>query len=196
MKQIRSVSFDTSFLLKNKPGINQVLKELKRDNISCYVTATVLSELESLKLWERINEQQYKTAMSRWKRVGGQVINFKNRFLSSELKRECVNSMGEHHGVKPVDIINDCNILITSLKNGVDLFISEDFHFTSKITLNVLEEVTNNACKEYYQMCDEEMYCVDTITFLEAYNHGIIDVAIVESRRQNIKKPDKVLKDS
>jgi rRNA-processing protein FCF1 len=193
MKQIRSVSFDTSFLLKNKPGINQVLKELKRDNINCYVTTTVLSELESLKRWERINEGQYKTAMSRWKRVGGQVINFKNRYLSSELKRECVNSMGEHHGVKPVDIINDCNILVTSLKNGVDLFISEDFHFTSKITLNVLDEVTNNACKEYYQMCDEEMYCVDTTTFLEAYNHGTIDVAIVESRRQDIKKSEKML---
>jgi hypothetical protein len=85
---------------------------------------------------------------------------------------------------------------VTSLKNGVDLFISEDFHFTSKITLDVLEEVTNNACKEYYQMCDEEMYCVDTSTFLEAYERGTINVNIVESRRQNIKKPDKLLKDS
>lgn len=196
MKDIRSVSFDTSFLLKNKPGVNKVLDELKRDSINCYVTATVLSELELLNQWERINKQQYKMAMSRWKRVGGQVINFKNRFLSSELKKECVNSMGEHHGVKPMDIINDCNILVTSLKNGVDLFISEDFHFTSKITLDVLEEVTNNACKEYYQMCDEEMYCVDTRTFLEAYERGTINVEIVESRKQDIKKPDKLLKAS
>ena len=50
--------------------------------------------------------------------------------------------MREHHGVKPENIINDCNIIITSLKNGVDLFLSEDFHFTSKITVDVLDEVT------------------------------------------------------
>jgi rRNA-processing protein FCF1 len=195
LKNIRSVSFDTSFLLKERPGVDKVLKELKRDSINCYITATVLSELEMLKNYDRINEQLFKLAMSRWKHVGGNIINFKNRLLSEEIKKECVESMGKHHGVSKQDIINDCNILVTSLKNGVDLFLSEDFHFTSKITLEVLNDVTNNACKEYYQMCGEEMYCVDTLTFLEAYNRGIINIKIIEALRQNIRKPGKSLKD-
>jgi rRNA-processing protein FCF1 len=191
LKNIRSVSFDTSFLLKEKPGVDKVLKELKRDNINCFVTSTVLSELELLKNYERINAQLFKLAMSRWKHVGGKVINFKNRFLSKEIMGHCVESMGKHHGVSKQDIINDCNILVTSLKNGVDLFLSEDFHFTSKITLDVLEDVTNNACVEYYQMCGEEMHCVDTLTFLEAYERGGINLEVVVALKLNIRKPGK-----
>ncbi|WP_455391958.1 hypothetical protein [[Eubacterium] cellulosolvens] len=193
MKEIRSASFDTSFLLKKTQEVNKVLNELKRDRIDCYITATVLSELEQLKLWERIDDQMFKMAMSRWKRVGGRVINFKNRFLSSELKRECVSAMGDHHGVEAKDILNDCRILVDTLKNGVDLFLSEDFHFTSKVTLAVLEEITNNACKEYHQMCGEELYCVDTRTFLEAYDHGVFNVELMEAMRQDIRKPRKTL---
>ena len=193
MKEIRSASFDTSFLLNEKPGVNKVIKELKRDRIDCYITATVLSELEQLKLWERIDQNIYKMAMSRWKRVGGMIINFNNRYLSSELKKECVGSMGEHHGVEAMDILNDCRILVDTLKNGVDLFLSEDFHFTSKITLSVVDEITNNACKEYHLMCGEELYCVDTDTFLTAYDHGNFDLRILEARRQIIRKPGKTL---
>lgn len=193
MKDVRSVSFDTSFLLKEKPEIDKVLKELKRDQINCFITSTVLSELEFLKNYGRINAQLYELAMSRWKHVGGKIIDFKNRFLSNEIMRQCVESMGKHHGVSKHDIINDCNILVTSLKNGVDLFISEDFHFTSIITIEVLHDVTNNACVEYFQMCGEEMHCVDTLTFLEAYNHGEIDLEIVAALKLNIRKPGKSL---
>jgi rRNA-processing protein FCF1 len=193
MKDIRSVSFDTSFLLKDDPDIKRVFKELERDGLESYVTSTVISELEHLKRWERINEQMYKMAMSRWKRVGGKVIAFKNRFLSNEFKNQCIESMGEHHGINPEDIINDCNIIVTSLKNGVDLFLSQDFHFTSKITLEVLEEVKNNACVEYHQMCGGEMYCLDAKTFLHAYKNGKLDLEIVESLLQNIRKPGKLL---
>ena len=193
MKNIRSVSFDTSFLLKEKPEVDKALKELKRDNINCFVTSTVLSELEHLKNYDRINEQLFNLAMSRWKHVGGVVINFKNRFLSREIINHCVESMGKHHGISKGDIINDCNILVTSLKNGVDLFLSEDFHFTSKVTLDVLEEVTNNACQEYFQMCGEEMHCVDTLTFLEAYSSGEINLEVVNALKLNIRKPGKSL---
>jgi hypothetical protein len=193
MKEIRSTSFDTSFLLKDKPEVNRVIKELKRDNIDCFITSTVLSELELLKLWGRIDDRLFKLAMSRWKRVNSKIINYKNRLLADEFKRKCVDSMGEYHGVNPDDIINDCRIIITSLKNGMDLFLSEDFHFTSRVTLDVLDEVTNNACVEYYQMCGEEMYCIDTNTFLKAYHKGNVDPKIIESRRKNIKKPGKLL---
>lgn len=191
MKVIRSVSFDTSFLLKDDPDVDRVIKKLKRDGISCYLTSTVISELEQLKIWNRIDERSYKKAMSRWKRVNARIIDFKNRFLSSEFGRQCVTSMEAHHGVKPEDIINDCNILVVTLKNGVDLFLSEDFHFTSKVTEDVLKDVTSNACVEYHQMCDEDLYAVDTKTFLKAYEKGKIDLEVFDSFRQDIKKPGK-----
>ena len=194
MKEIRSVSFDTSFLLSRKTGVDQVLKIIKHDQIKCYLTSTVISELEQLKVWDRIDEQMFKLAWSRWQHLGGSVINFKNRTLSTEINKYCTDSMEFYHGVSEKNIINDCNIIVNSLKNGVDLFLSEDYHFTSKITLQVLDEITNKACKEYYQMCDEEMFSIDTDIFLAAYNDGKIDIDIVESKRKSIIKPEKTLK--
>ena len=191
IKTIRSVSFDTSFLLKDNTDVDKVLKQLKRDRIPCYVTSTVLSELEQLKVWGRIDERTYNKAMSRWRRTRGMVIDFRNRLISSEIGRQCMASMELHHGVKEKDIINDCSIIVTSLKNGVDMFLSEDFHFTSRITENVLDEVTNNACLEYRQMCDEEMYAIDSGTFLRAYANGKLDLQVVKSTRKNVKKPRK-----
>jgi rRNA-processing protein FCF1 len=193
MKDVRSVSLDTSFLLKKSPNVNKVLDQIKHDRIGCYITSTVISELDLLKFWERIDLGIYKMAMSRWRRIGGKVINFNNRFLSTEIKKECVYSMGEHHGVKPEDILNDCNILVETLKNGVDVFLSEDFHFTSRVTLDVLDDIKNHACTEYHQMCGEDLYCVDTQTFLAAYDRGKLNLEIIEARRQNIKKSGKRL---
>ncbi len=51
--KVRSVSFDTSFLLHSKPSIDTVTKLLERDNIPCFITTTVVSELEQLKIWGR-----------------------------------------------------------------------------------------------------------------------------------------------
>lgn len=176
MKEIRSVSFDTSFLLKDDPDVDKIIKELKRDRIDCFVTSTVISELEQLKIWGRIDERTYNKAMSRLKRVNSKIIDFKNRFLSSEFGKQCITSMETHLGAKPKDIKNDCSILIEGLKNGVDLFLSEDFHFTSKLTEKVLEEVKNKACLEYHQMCGEELYSVDTKKFFKMYNEGRMDI--------------------
>jgi len=193
MKEVRSISFDTSFLLKESSDVDKILKKLRKDGLKCYITSTVISELEQLKVWGRIDERLYNKAMSRWKRVDGALIRFSNQLVSSKLKKECVISMGEHHGVKPEDIINDCNIIITSLKNGVDLFLSEDFHFTSSITEEVLKEVKNNACSEYSLMCGGEMFCVDSKTFLMVYDDGKIDTNVIEASHLNIKKPTKRL---
>jgi hypothetical protein len=188
MLDIRSVSFDTSFLLKNDPDVELVLKKLKRAGIECYVTSTVVTELDALRLNYRIDEDTYRKAMKRWHRVNAKVIDFKNRLLSGEFIRKCQESMGEHHGVGPDTIVNDCKIIVVGLKKGVDLFLSEDFHFTSKITDSVLKDITNNACKEYHQMCDEELYSVDTKTFLEAFQNGKLDLDVINERRKNIKK--------
>jgi len=192
--QVRSVSFDTSFLLKDDSSIDMAIKLLARDSIKCYITSTVVSELEQLKIWGRISSDVYHRAIKRWKKSHAIVIDFKNRFLSSAFGRECVLSMEKHHGVKKEDIANDCNILVSTLKNGVDLFLSQDFHFTSQITRDVIKEVKNAACNEYHQMCDSIMYSVDSKTFLNAYSKGNIDIDVVISRMQNIKKKGKLLK--
>jgi len=176
--QIRSISFDTSFLLKDDPSIDQVIKAIARDRISCFVTATVASELEQLKIWGRITESAYKKALHRWKQVRATVIDFKNRLLSDTLGQACLRSM-EHHGIDATHVKNDCNILVSTLKNGVDLFLSEDFHFTSAITKEVISEVKSAACSEYSLMCTAQLYSIDAKTFLKAYTKGFIDLETI-----------------
>jgi rRNA-processing protein FCF1 len=171
--QIRSISFDTSFLLKDDPSIDQVIKTIARDRIPCYVTATVASELEQLKIWGRITESTYKKALQRWMRVHATVIDFKNRLLSDSLGNACLRSM-QDHGIDANHVMNDCNILVSNLKNGVDLFLSEDFHFTSAITKAVISEIKNAACSEYFLMCDSQLFSIDAKTFLTSYTNGTI----------------------
>lgn len=171
--------------------IDKVIKILSRDNIVCFITSTVVSELEQLKIWGRITKPGYKQAIKRWKRSHATIIDFRNRLLSNAFGRTCINSMKKHHEVKAEDIANDCNILVSTLKNGVDLFLSQDFHFTSKITKDVIDEVSSAACSEYHLMCDSMLYSVDTTTFLDAYNHGQIDLDIVRSKMKSIKKNGK-----
>ncbi len=191
--KVRSVSFDTSFLLKEDSLVDRVIDALARDHIACFVTATVTSELEQLKVWGRITTSTYKTSTKRLMHTHASVIDFKNRLLADAFGQACVRSMGEHHGVRSPDIVNDCSILVSALKNGVDLFLSEDFHFTSAITKEVISEVTSAACTEYHQMCDTMMYSIDTRTFLEAYQHGTIDLDVVRARLQTIRKKEKRL---
>jgi rRNA-processing protein FCF1 len=191
--KIRSVSIDTSFLLHNKPSIDNVIKLLERDNIPCFITATVVSELEQLKIWSRISKKDYKQAVKRWKKSHATVIDFKNRLLSDAFGKACIRSMEKHHGVSKENIANDCNILVSTLKNRIDLFLSEDFHFTSAITKDVIDEVTNAACTEYYQMCDSILYSINAETFLDAYKNGNIDLDVVKSNIKSIRKSGKRL---
>ena len=190
---LRSISFDTSFLLKNKSEVDKCIKLIAKDLIPCFLTTTVLSELQQLKVWGRISSQQYRKAFSRWKKTRGQIIDFKNRLLSDLFENECVMLMKEHHGVTEKDVYNDCKILVSTLKNGMDLFLSEDFHFTSKITQDVIDEVTNAACTEFHQMCDAGLYAIDAESFLIVYDHGLIDVDEIEALMQNIRKSEKNL---
>jgi hypothetical protein len=90
-------------------------------------------------------------------------------------------------GVAPEEVLNDCSIMVIGLKHGVDLFLSEDFHFTSHATEEVLREVSNNACLEYHQMCGDEMYSVNTRTFLKAYSNGALDLDIMHAEHRKKK---------
>jgi len=191
--KIRSVSFDTSFLLKDSFFVDTAIKKIEHDCLPCFITTTVASELEQLKVFGRITEKEYKQASKRWKRVHATVIDFKNHLLSGSFGKACMISMEKYHGVKPADIVNDCSILVSALKNGVDVFLSEDFHFTSKITKEVVDEVSSMACREFHMMCDTHLYSVNAETFLEAYKDGNLDLDIVISRLKDIRKNGKLL---
>jgi hypothetical protein len=180
---LRSVSFDTSFLLKDDPTIDQVIKIIAKDRIPCFITVTVASELEQLKIWERITETEHKLAMHRWKRAHATLIDFKNRLLSDALGNACRRSMQEH-GIDAHDVINDCNILVSNLKNGVDVFLSEDYHFTSPITKDVIKEIQHAACKEYSLMCTTQLSSIDAKTFLKTYKNGSIHPPLFPSSRK------------
>jgi hypothetical protein len=190
---LRSLSFDTSFLLKDDLLVDRVIDMLARDQIKCFITSTVVSELEQLRVWGRITESGYKKAKKRWIHTNASVIDFKNRLLSDAFSGACVRSMEDRHGVSSPDIINDCSIIVSILKNGVDVFLSEDFHFTSAITKDVINEVKNAACSEYHQICDALLYSIDTRTFVEAYQKGTINLDIVHARLQSIRKDGKLL---
>jgi rRNA-processing protein FCF1 len=189
--QIRSVSFDTSFLLHEKYLIDKAIKLLVKDQIPCFITKTVVSEIEQLKVWGRITKIEYKRALKRWKKTNATVIDFKNRLFSDAFSKTCMQSMEDHHGVKSVNIANDCNILVSALKNGVDLFLSEDYHFTSKITKKVISEVKHAACSEYHQMCNSDLYSIDAFTFIKAYDNGTVDLNIIQKYMKSIKKSGK-----
>jgi rRNA-processing protein FCF1 len=186
--QIRSVSFDTSFLLHYKSSIDSVLKLLARDKIPCFITSTVVSEIERLRVFNRITEYDYRLALKRWKKVKATVIDFKNRLLSDTYGAQCLRAMEKYHGAQEKNVANDCKILVSNLKNGVDLFLSEDYHFTSKITKKVIKDVKSVACTEFHQMCDTVLYNIDAETFLKAYKNGFADIDIIESNLKNIKK--------
>jgi len=195
LMKVRSVSFDTSFLLHSKISIDNAIKLLERDNIPCFITTTVVSELEQLKIWGRITKFEYKLAIKRWKKSHAKIIDFKNRLLSDAFGRACINSMEKHHGVSKENIANDCSILVSALKNGVDLFLSEDFHFTSEVTKDVINEVKSAACIEYHQMCDSNLYSIDTETFLKAYMDGNINLEVIKANIKSIQKSGKRLYD-
>ncbi len=189
--KLRSVSFDTSFLLKEKPQIDDIIKLLTKDNVPCFITSTVVSELEQLRIWGKITADKHKMAIHRWKKTKGKIIDFKNRFLSDTFAKECMISMKTYHGVSEKDIANDCTILVSTLKNGIDVFLSEDFHFTSKITQQVIDDIASTACKEYHQMCKAFLYAVDAQTFLRSYHQGMFDVTVAVDMMSLIRKPGK-----
>jgi hypothetical protein len=187
--QIRSISFDTSFLVKDDVSIDLVIKIIARGRIACFVTATVASELEQLKIWGRITESTYKKAMKRWTHAHATIIDFKNRLLSDSFGNACLRSM-QNHGVDATHVINDCTILVSNLKNGVDLFLSEDFHFTSAITKEVITEIQYAACSEYSMMCNSRLYSIDAKTFLKTYFNKSIDLEAIQSLRDTRHKKE------
>jgi GNAT superfamily N-acetyltransferase len=193
ISEVRSVSFDTSFLMRLDPAVDRILKFLSKDAVPCFVTGTVLSEIEQLKVWRRVSPGQYELAMARWHRVGAKPIDFNNRLLESEMGRRCTISMEKMHGIGSSDIRNDCSAVMTALKNGVDVFLSEDWHLTSRVTDEVLRGVSAGACTEYKMMCGPELHALNARTFLAAYSHRHLDMEKADALRRDMRKPGKTM---
>lgn len=177
---IRSISFDTSFLLRDDQRVDAIIKSLAHHHTPSFITATVLSELEQLKIWGRITQTTYNTAMKRIRTTQATVIDFKNRLLADAFGAACTLSMEKHLGVQSDHVVNDCRIMITTLKNGVNLFLSEDYHFTSALTPDVVGDITHAACAEFHQLCATELYSLNTTTFLRVYQDGAVDLDLLK----------------
>ncbi len=192
-KNITKVLFDTSFLLKDSPDIDVIIKILHKDGISCYISSTIQTELDNLYYFGRISKEQYQRAMSRYRKAKAGKIEGARNFLGESITKECTISMKLEHGVGSKDVGNDCSILTSSLNNHIDLILSEDFHFTSKYTGNVVNTVCEKTCNRFQRLCECDILALNKDTFLASYKRSMIDLEIAESMQQNIRKNGKTV---
>ncbi len=192
-KSITNVLFDTSFLLKDSPDINEIIKILHRDRISCYVSSTVQTELDNLYYFGQISSQQYNRAIARCRKARAVNIEGTRNYLEESITKECTTSMNLEHGVDARDVHNDCSILTSSLNNHIDLILSEDFHFTSKYTDNVVNTVCEKTCDRFQRLCECDILALNKDTFLAAYKGNMVDLDIAESMKHNIRKNSKTM---
>jgi len=192
-KKVTKVLFDTSFLLKDSNDIDEIIKILHRDGISCYISSTIQTELDNLYYFSQISSEQYKKAISRYRKARAGNIEGARNYLEESITKECTISMNLQHGVSVKDVRNDCHILTSSLNNHIDLILSEDFHFTSKYTGNVVNTVCERTCNRFQRLCDCDILLLNKDTFLASYKGSKVDLDIAESLKHNIKKNGKTM---
>ncbi len=192
-KRVTKVLFDTSFLLKDSPDIDEIIKILRRDGISCYISSTIQAELDNLYYFGQISREQYNRGMSRYRKARAGNIEGTRNYLEESITKECTISMNLEHGVDAKDVRNDCSILTSSLNSHIDLILSEDFHFTSKYTGNVVNTVCERTCNRFQRLCECDILALNKDTFLASYKGGTVDLDIAESMKHNIRKNSKSL---
>jgi hypothetical protein len=192
-KNVTKVLFDTSFLLKESPDIEEIIKILRRDGILCYISSTVQTELDNLYYFGRISSDEYKRALSRYRKAKAGNIDGTRNYLGESITKECTISMNLEHGVDTKDVRNDCHILTSSLNNHIDIIFSEDFHFTSKYTGNVVNTVCKRTCNRFQRLCECDILALNKDTFLASYKGNMVDLDIVESMKPNIRKNSKTV---
>ncbi len=190
-KIIKNVLFDTSFLLKDSFGIDEIIKILRKDRISCHISSTVQTELDNLYYFGQVSSRQYNRAIARCRKAGAENIENLRNYLEESIKNECTISMNVEHGVSTKDVRNDCSILTSSLNNHIDLILSEDFHFTSKYSDNVVNTVCERTCDRFHRLCECDILALNKDTFLAAYKGNMVNIDIVEAMKHNIRKDSK-----
>ncbi len=187
-KSITNVLFDTSFLLKDSPDVDEIIRLLRRDKVSCYISSTVKTELNNLYYFGQISSLQYNRAMARCRRAKAGNIDAARNYLEESITKECTISMNTEHGVSINDVRSDCNILTASLNNHIDLILSEDFHFTSKYTENVVNTVCKRTCDRFHRLCECDILALNKDTFLAAYKGNMVNLDVAVSMKHNIRK--------
>lgn len=190
-KSITNVMFDTSFLLKDSHDVDEIIKMLRRDRISCYISSTVQTELDNLYYFGQISSQQFNRAMARCRKARAGNIESIRNYLEESITKECAISMNMEHGVSTKDVRNDCSILTSSLNNHIDLILSEDFHFTSKYSDNVVNTVCERTCDRFHKLCECDILALNKDTFLAAYKRNMVDLDVVEKMKYDIRKNGK-----
>ncbi len=190
---IESVLFDTSFLLNDSNDVDYIIKILRRDQISCYISRTIQSEMDDLYYVGRISKQKYTKGLARCRKAKASLLDNGRNFLKGSMTQECTVSMTQEHGTKPGDVHNDCSILTSSLYNYIDLILSEDFHFTSKHTDKVVDSVIEMTCDRFNKLCDGDIMLLNKDGFLAAYQNGQVDLNVMEALKQDVRKNSKVL---
>ncbi len=180
--------FDTSFLLKDSAGIDEIIKILRRDRISCYISSTVQTELDNLYYFGQISSQQITRAMARCRKARAGNIEGLRNYLEESITKECTISMNMEHEAIAKDVRNDCSILTSSLNNHIDLILSEDFHFTSKYSDNVINTVCERTCDRFHRLCECDILALNKDTFLAAYKGNMVDLNVVEKMKYEIRK--------
>ncbi len=190
-KRIMNVMFDTSFLLKDSLDIDEIIKILRKDGISCYISSTVQTELNNLYYFGQISSQQFERAKKRCRKAKAGNIEGIRNYLEESITKECTISMNMEHGVGAKDVRNDCSILTSSLNNHIDLILSEDFHFTSRYSENVVNTVCERTCDRFHRLCECDILALNKDTFLAAYNGNMVDLEVVEKMKYDIRKDNK-----
>ncbi len=190
-KSVRKVMFDTSFLLKDSADIDEIIKILQKDSISCYISSTVQTELENLYYFGQISSQQFDRAMTRCRKARTGKIEDLHNYLEESITKECTISMNMEHGAGTKEVRNDCSILTSSLNNHIDLILSEDFHFTSKYSDNVVNTVCGRTCDRFHKLCECDIFALNKDTFIAAYKENMVNIDIVEGMKYNIRKKAK-----
>jgi hypothetical protein len=183
--------FDTSFLLKDSPNVDEIIKILRSDRISCYISSTVQTELDNLYYFGQISSQQFNRAMARCRKAGAGNIESVRNYLQESITKECTASMNIEHGAGAKDVRNDCSILTSSLNNHIDLILSEDFHFTSKSSDNVVNTVCQRTCDRFKRLCECNILALNKDTFLAAYKGNMVDLDVVDGMKHDIRKNTK-----
>jgi rRNA-processing protein FCF1 len=190
-KRITNVLFDTSFLLKDSLDIDEIIRILRKDRISCYISSTVQTEIHDLYYFGQISIIQLNRAMARYRKAGAGKIERVRNYLEESVTKECTISMNIEHGVVAKDVRNDCSILTSSLNNHIDLILSEDFHFTSKYSDNVVNTVCQKTCDRFHRLCECDLLALNKDTFIAAYKGNMVDLDVVEKMKYGVRKSGK-----
>jgi rRNA-processing protein FCF1 len=190
-KIIKNVLFDTSFLLNESHDIDEIIKILRKDRILCYISSTVQTELDNLYYFGQISIRQYNSAVARCRKAKAGNIEGIRNYLDESITKECTISMNQEHGIDIKDVRNDCNILTSCLNNNIDLILSEDFHFTSKYTDNVVNSICEKTCDRFHRLCECDILALNKDTFLKAYKEKKVNLDISESMKYTVRKNSK-----